>query len=458
MTRIRVLFVLFLLLAAIAVISVILFFKPAQTIQSWRLPDGSEISLAKVTYGHKHQLRYDNRWQDFLYPLFPAKVQSKFGSRVAMHTSSTSNAIVIWFWSRKMPGALPTMGASTLPNYQLATMDENGLESGMLYGPNCNYSLSKNGDTLSGWELEEFPRRSKQIGIRLYTGGSTGNYTLVAEFKIPNQTRVDQPDWPAEQLPATRKTNDLEISLLKLETGLTGRDVGIGTVGRDTKVFTRGEFTMREHGQATEDWSVNQIESTASSSEIHPKGNGVLSIWLNHTNVFSFTGALWPEEPAWKLKVKLSRTAHFPPQELWTIKGVLVPAPGQVSEVPSHTNIYGEEIEFLGVSSPNAQLPQDWTKMRPDSNLHARTPFPLSNAHLTLVEVRDDQGRKLEAGGIAIRSSTGGRGATLRQTDYGFAVKIPDWAKTLDVTFAFSQSRSVEFLAKPVMAAPSAKH
>ena len=166
--------------------------------------------------------------------------------------------------------------------------------------------------------------------------------------------------------------------------------------------------------------------------EIHLQGNGILSIWRDHTNFFSFTGALWPEEPAWKLKVKVSRTAHFPPQELWTIKGIAVPASEEFSEVSARTNIYGEDIEFLGLSSPDAKLPPDWTKMRPDSNLHARTPFPLSDAHLTLVEVRDDQGRKLKTGGSANSTSTGGRGATLRQTDYAFAVSIlVDAGKTL---------------------------
>lgn len=459
-TRIRVFFVLLLLLVGIVAGGTVWFFKPSKPVQSWRLPDGSEISLAMVTYGQKHRMRYDDRWQDVLYPILPANVQAKFGSRVAMHTSSTSNAIVVWIWSRKMPGALPTMGASTLPNYQLATVDENGLESKVLFGPNCNYSLSKNGDTLSGWELQAFPRGSKQIGIRLYTGGVNGNDTLIAEFKIPNRVRVNRStSWIAEQLPATRKTNDLEVSLVKLETGLTADGTGMLPLTKDARSFSVGEFTMREHGHPTEDWSVTQIEAAANSGEIHPMGRSQNSSrWRNHTNFFSFACALWLEEPAWRLKVEVSRTAHFPPTELWIIRDIAVPASGQNNEISAHTNMYGEEIEFLGVSSPNAKLPQDWTKMQPEANLHVRTPFPLSDAHLKLVEVRDDQRRKLMTGGFAIRSSTGSRGATMRQMDYGFAVGIPDDAKTLEVTFAFTQSRYVEFLAKPVMAEPSAKH
>jgi hypothetical protein len=102
-------------------------------------------------------------------------------------------------------------------------------------------------------------------------------------------------------------------------------------------------------------------------------------------------------------------------------------------------------------------LPHDWVKMQPQASLHVRTPFPLSDTRLALVEVRDDRGRKAESGSFGTRNSTGGRGATLRQTDYSFAINIPEGAKTLDVTFAFSQSRVVEFLAKPVMAKAPAK-
>jgi len=452
-TRIRVLFVLLLLLVAGIVASgVVWFFKQSQPVQSWRLPDGSEISLAKVTYGQKHQVRYDNRWQDLLYPVLPAKVQSKFGSRVAMHTSSTSNAVVVWIWQRHAAAARAK--GFGIPNYHLATVDDNGLESEMLYSMNCRYSLPS-GDTFSGWELREYPRRSKQIGVRLYMGGFTGNNALVAEFKIPNRLQINYPVWVPEQLPAIRKTNDLEISLLKLETGLTS-EIGIWSAGKDARAFSRGEFTMREKWQATEDWSVTQILASASSGEVRP-GGGKIVFWVDHKNVVSFTGALWPEEPAWKLKVEVSRTSRFPPKELWIIKGIPVPAQGKISEAHARTNIYGEEIEFLGLSSPNARLPEDWTEMEPEAGLHARTPFPLTGAHLTLVEVKDDQGRKVETGGFASSNSTGGRGATLRQTDYGFAISIPDGAKTLDVTFAFSQSRYVEFLAKPVMAEPAGK-
>ncbi len=455
MVRIWVIIILILLLIA-AIGGGVWYLKRPRSVQTWRLPDGSEVSLAAVTYGQKHRVRYDDRWQDVLSPLLPDKVQSRFGSRVAMHTSSAPNAVVVWIWHKQIPSATLAMGGGTQPDYQLATVDENGLESEMRYGPNCNYYLPKTGNTLSGWELEEYPRRSKQIGIRIYATGSTGSYALAAEFKVRNGSLIDQTNWLAEQLPATRKTNGIEISLVKLETGLTESDVGFGSGGRDAKAFTRGVFTIRDQGKTTEDWRVAQITASADSGEVRPVlGNS--GSWRDHKYLFNFTGALWLEEPAWKLKVEVSRNAGFPPSELWTIKGVAVPASKKINEMLVQTNMYGEEIEFLGLSSPLAKLPQDWTETQPEANLHARTAYPLSGERLTLVEVRDDQGRKLETGGFAISNNTGGRGATVRQTDYGFAVKIPEGAKSLDVTFAFSQSRDVEFLVKPVMAERATK-
>ncbi len=422
--------------------------------QSWRLPDGSEVSLAAVTYGQKHRVRYDHRWQDILSPLLPFSLQFRFGSRVASHTPTGTNAIVIWLWRRSF--ATPPLSFVSLSGCEIVAMDENGLESEHLRGPNCSYTLPS-GDTLFGWGLQQYPRRSRQFGIRIYyPSPSGGSQTLVGDFKIPNRYPVTAPEWLAKQFPITISTNGLEVSLRNLETGLTARETGLGSAAQDARAFTRAEFTMREHGLATEDWSVQTIVARAASGETRPL-QGYSSSWRYHTNVFGFTGALWPEERGWKLNVEVSRTTHFPPSELWTIHDVSVPAARQINKMRATTNVYGEDIEFLGLSSPNAKLPDDWTSVQPDPNLHACTPFPLLGTRLTLVEVRDDHGRKLDIGSFARSDNTGSRGATLRQTDYGFAVKIPSDAKTLDVTFAFTQSRFVEFTAKPAIAAAPAK-
>jgi hypothetical protein len=440
----------YLVLLSIAVaVGAATWFGARQSGPSWRLPDGSQLSLAAVTYGRNHRVRYDNRWQDFLYPFLPAKWQARFGSRVASMTPAGTNAIVIWLWRRA--GTL-TGTSIPLPGCELVAIDENGLESERISGPSCSYTLPS-GDTLFGWEVRQYPRRSRRFGIRIYyyPSPSGGSPALADEIRIRNRNRACAPAWPAEKLPATKGTNGLEVSLLNLKTGATTADVGLSPAANGARAFTRAEFVMREDDRATEDWSVEKITASAASGETRlPQGN--VTAWRHGKNVFGFSGALWPEEHAWRLKVEVCRTAHFPASELWTISDVSVPGAKQINRVHAPTNIYSEEIEFLGLSAPNAKLPEDWTEVGGAANLHARTPYPLLGTRLALVEVRDDQGRVLEIGNFARNDNTASRGATLRQTDYAFAVKLLPGTKAVTATFAFSKSRTIEFLARPDIA------
>lgn len=437
------------LVAIAAAIGAATWIAARQSGPSWRLPDGSQLSLAAVTYGRNHRVRYDNRWQDLLYPFLPAKWQARFGSRVASMTPTGTNAIVVWLWRRA--GTL-TGASIPLPGCELVAVDENGLESERISGPSCSYTLPS-GDTLFGWEVQQYPRRSRRFGIRIYyyPSPSGGIPALAGEVGIQNRHRVSTPVWPAEQLPVTKSTNGLEVTLLNLKTGLTTAEVGLGPAAKDAKAFTCAEFVMREDGHPTENWSVENIIAGAASGETRLPG-GQSMTWRRDKNVFSFSGALWPEERAWRLSVEVRRTAHYPVSELWSINCVSVPESKQVNMTYAATNIYGEEVEFLGLSAPKAKLPADWTAVGGEANLHVRTQYPLLNTRLAIVDVRDDQGRQVEFGSFARNDNTASRGATLRQTDYAFAVKPLPGTKALSATFAFTKSRTVEFLAKPAIA------
>lgn len=106
----------------------------------------------------------------------------------------------------------------------------------------------------------------------------------------------------------------------------------------------------------------------------------------------------------------------------------------------------------MGLSSPDSGEPQGWQgwpSVPGYYNLHAQVGRDLEDAHLKMVEMRDDQGRELQFTGTSARRL----GSTpVAWIEHGWALDIPKDAKTLDVTFAFSKSVQVEFLAKPVMA------
>jgi hypothetical protein len=153
--------------------------KPAA--QTWRLPDGSELSLAKVTYGKTHEMRSGNGWRDYLFPVLPASLRAKLGCNgVTLITGDPT--VVVWFWLKNQPppGILLSGLPSTTRSYHLVVVDENG-EIGVGSGQfNSTPELE-----LDNWS---FSTRSKEIKIRIYapTDENETRGQLVAEIKIPN--------------------------------------------------------------------------------------------------------------------------------------------------------------------------------------------------------------------------------------------------------------------------------
>ena len=298
--------------------------------------------------------------------------------------------------------------------------------------------------------MPQHPRRAKEFKTRLYRQEPGGTVVRVGELTVRNPLSRRFPTWTAELLPVTRQTNEVEITLTKLETGLTAKETGHGPAGEGPKSFSRATFSVKENGAPTEKWSVCGISVSNAAGEVRPGGT-YGSRWERGEHKVDFEGALWLEEAAWKLDVDFARTEDFPTDELWFIKGTRVPRHGDLEAMRVVTNLHFAELEFLGVSGAKTVLPADYAAIRPHANVHLRTPHPLNGVRVALVEVRDDQGRKLETKGSTARASMGGRGNTPREILHGFGVEIPEDAKTLDITLAATRVRRVEFLARPVM-------
>jgi hypothetical protein len=272
-------------------------------------------------------------------------------------------------------------------------------------------------------------------------------------FRVAGQSAKKVSIWTAAKLPATRQTNSLEVTLLKLETGLTAQGAGFwGTP--ETGDFSQAVFSLTENGVPTEAWSVHQLRLSTASGELRPT---VLpdGRWWRFVHHVYFPGPLWLDEPVWKLEVALSRSTNFPAGELWTISGVAVPKTGELIERHDINHIHNLELEFTGVSGAKAKLPDGYTVSRPYPNVHFRMPYPVEDVRIKLIEIKDDRGRIAKLQSSTSTTSTGGRGITARELLCGFGFEIPEGTKTLDVTFAATKVRAVEFTAKPVMAKPA---
>ena len=186
----------------------------------WTLPDGSKLELVKVSYGAgTHQAREGNRLRDYFYPILPTKLQERFGLYVATFYTTDPCAIVLWF--RQTKDNLPIRGGAV----ELAALDRNGLEGrdGFLELPGLGRRiltvispgiLPVKPDPVYALELDNYPRRSRDLSVRVYYRALDGKTEKVGEFTIANRVRVGTPGWQPQTLPATQKTNSLEMELV----------------------------------------------------------------------------------------------------------------------------------------------------------------------------------------------------------------------------------------------------
>lgn len=336
--------------------------------------------------------------------------------------------------------------SSKTPNYDLRLLicDDlgNRFDAGTTMGI-MSTSDTKNFLRVDGWCPPAFPRRGKTLDLRYYPADQT-NSPCVAEFFIANPAPGNYPTWEPEPLPATKTNGDLSITLLSLKSGLSKVDESKPAASNEIAV-TQAAFRIVQGGSESNAWRPKQVEiKDATGNHWIPFPSLVSNRFENATDYFSFSGALWPGEAAWKLRFEFSRITDFQPDELFTFSGITVPGATQVIKLDDSTNIAGCKAQLIAITGATAWQPGNlkWSTVKKRTNISVRvTPFP-KDARLTLLKVVDESGREAE-----INQQPDWKAA---ERVYGF--KTPEGAKQLSFTFALHKSRYVEFMARPEFA------
>jgi hypothetical protein len=464
---------------------------------SWTLPDGSKLRLVKATWGTNHLYRYGNRPIDFLYPLFPINSRSNFNFRVARISAPLPGALVVWLKRSGIPtnsvsqtpiartvtgrGSAPPPGVAALLSdasapFKVSVVDDNGVES----RTSSNVRVAPIGSTegLVGIVLSSYPRRAESVGIRIHwsspirPASAASGPSLLAEFRLPNRAReLSRSAWEPEPLPATCRTNGLEVTLVKLETGVTVADAsrsmgisgGLSSTSSDSnrRTYSRAMFAVRENGLTTTKWRISRMVLNDAAGETHHVMI-LASQPLNAAEV-TFPDSLWLDEPAWKIAVEFTRIGDFPPEELWCVKGLQVPAAGQSIPLDLATNLHGAEVKLadigwttrgaiLGTTGIPPILPNPGGVISPQLALSLQAP---SSVQVALIEVRDDQDRQATITGTSPMGPAAFGISSMRTLRRSFQFSLPADAKTVDVTIGASQRRNFEFYAKPVLGGTS---
>jgi len=303
----------------------------------------------------------------------------------------------------------------------------------------------RRGDEIVGIRLDAFPRRQGKFYLRvLEWNPQNGRQTVKNGFVISNPARGYFSAWLPDPLPNTQEDDDLSVTLNRLEFGAKTPYQGNSNAPNDP--MNKGilaAFQIQQNGKPATNWQPAQVEtSDATGNHITGWCN---SHWENNEEVTLYQWGLWPDEPAWKLRVEFSRTSGFNDGELWTVQDIPV-QPGRLQDFWNYgrnrkdsafaeTTLNGIHLklypakQFTDQSPGNGQI---------EGGFQIQTDQPAGGMRMTLLKVTDGQGHDIQNWNW----SQGG-------TDHRFGLRELGNVKLLNLTLALHRSRFVEFTTKP---------
>ena len=424
------------IIAAAVVILVLRLGSTDSTRRPVTLPDGTVLTLEKVSFGTEHHYRHGTFWQRLIWRLSPA-----LGSRFNMsrpgeqqHRSPTPT-LCLFFHRTAAP-------SNSWPEDLFVTVcDENEVE----YAPGLiGWSRPlRTGPRAFGDErlevryAEHFPRRAQTLLLRAYSWSrvNAGDIRFInaGEVRIPNPAFASFPVWTAEPLPTIRRAGDLEVTLTNLEVVVDPQEK-LRLNKKNLKTGLRAGFHLTNNSELPTDWKVESIrldDATGNSLYLW-SGAGAQPM---QPGMFASPWRLGLDEPAWRFRVELSRQTNFTEEDLCIIADApVIPNPGSPS-TPFQATIKGTTISFQKVIRQN-----NWGG---NASIEVEVSPKPESFRIALVKAIDDHGRTIE-----IMKPPVGYG-DFRFGPHYFGIQIPADSKTLTLTFARRESRFVEFTARP---------
>ena len=412
--------------AGIAVDALLWLHKP----QVMTLNGGIKLTLVGVTYGKHH---------------VPPKVKiagrSSRGKGAQM--DSTNDTLVVWIEAEHKP--------NQYPNFELAVYDK--ANTACATASMRTQSQVKTGVDIMGFRLDAFPRRDSRMILRAMSYGQRGQQVSKEQFVVSNPARGLLAKWTPDPIPDTQSDGDLSVTLTKLVAGAQSPyNRGSGVAQNDPlNKCVQFDFDFQQKGQSVTNWRpVRVVTSDAAGNSIQG--------WVNdfrqngQTSGYQYQQGLWPDEPAWKLRVEFSRISGFSDDEVWAVTNVPV-QPGTQQDVQdawnSNWNSSGRTNPAFAETTVNgihvklfpAIQYQDQNNGGGQSvsfSLKADPDPESSGLRLTVLKITDDQGRELQ-----------NRGSSWGSGNYQYQYSNARNVKTLNVTLVLHKSRFVEFTVKP---------
>jgi hypothetical protein len=406
------------------------------------LPDGSDVRIVAVTYGTNHAV---GRPLARLIARMPEVVQSVLldlpGSPFDLLGSAATPEpkLIIWLGRATNNAAAPP-GAG----YFTALLSD---ASGFISGDHDTMFDGGFWGIPVQMQFGVIPRRDPVISVNFFYHSPTGGVSRCGSLPFANPLYRAFPQWQPEPLPATRRVDDVTLTLEKVSTGhdqnssiradRNGHVIHeFGTNRVDGQNLTFCFIRLQPLANTNQVWCVAGEEvSDATGNKARNKSFGWGSL---EESYFNFEPSLWPNEAAWKLRCEIKRVRGVGPGETFVFHDIPLGSLGGTNQVRCATNFGGVSVT-LDYIARRAPFTKDSWSSDDLSQVHFTTAVLSNGLHLDLLSARTDTGTNLDS--ISSSSSDSWR-------IYGYR-NVPLEAKTVDFTFAVQRGRWVEFTVKP---------
>jgi hypothetical protein len=361
------------------------------------------------------------------------------------------------------------------------------------------------GDDVLAILFDSFPRREAKLYVRAQESYSGGNEMADDNFLVANPAAGKSfAKWTPEPMPDRQTDGDLAMTLTKLVSGAAmpyarNQDNPDDAMNKGVQVA----YHVERAGKPVMNWQPVSVETTdATGNQIFtgygPNGNPAQ--WNGEEATFTYQYGLWPDEPAWKVRVEMTQNSDFSSDDEWTAENIPVvlgsqqsfngtvggrggfggrgAPPGAVTTTPpaaptpcAEADLNGHHIKvFPAVQFTNmpANMPVNYVQpqqaglmiqiqpavvnyvVRPMNGVNG-TQAADDGLRLTLAKVTDGQGGEISS--YVSGALAAGIGSANSFFTYRFMLRDTGGVTNINVTIAIHKDRFFEFTVKPEQAA-----
>ena len=410
--------------------------------------DDAKVTLLAVQYGKRHAPPAVKA---------PATSAARTAARGRGTITTTNDTLVLWV--RQEYDA----SNNQFHSFQYFVYDQAGTACVQTY-PRNFAGNNRRGIEVVAVQFDAFPRRQGKFVVRVQEQGNSGQEMSEKKFVVANPVRATFPKWNADPLPATAEDGDVSATLTKLAAGASlaitrNQDDPEDASNKGAQAVLR----VQRNGKPVTNWapvSVETSDATGNQIKVNRVGengwqNGWAGYsWANDEDTFAYQYALWPDEPAWKLKFELSQQSDFADNELWNVPNLPV-RPGRQQDMYNNggrqasTNSLFAETDLNGFHL-KIYPAREFTDAGNNNWMQGGLFFDISPAvgdgwRLT-VKVTDSQTNDIPNGEYTSTRNN-------NSTSYRYRLQEVAGLTNLNVSFAIHKSRFVEFTAKPALPA-----